>query len=193
MNLRNKIGELSNRRYKLPKTVIHTVVIAYALFGTFSVYETLKTQICESYENITRAKIITIRPTNTETRDRDRGAENSNQAPRPHTCYDYAEIYAEEYQVNAELLHKIIETFPEDYKTAIAIAKAESGLEMTARNYNSNGSMDCGLFQINSVHKPTWEQCNEIDAHLELAREIYDDRKWSAWCVYTNGKYLEYL
>lgn len=35
----------------------------------------------------------------------------------------------------------------------LAIIKAESNFNVDAMNYNNNGSYDCGLMQINSIHK----------------------------------------
>ena len=46
---------------------------------------------------------------------------------------------------------KIIKAFPND-PDMLKIAIAESHLKPDAVNVNSNGTKDCGIFQINSVH-----------------------------------------
>jgi hypothetical protein len=52
-------------------------------------------------------------------------------------------------------------------------------------NYNSNGSFDVGVFQINQVN---WKSCNGgrapcgVDANLACAKKIYSSRKsFAAW------------
>jgi hypothetical protein len=89
----------------------------------------------------------------------------------------------------------IYDTFPESPAIALAIAKAESGLNHHAVNHgNRNGSKDCGIYQINSVHRPTVEQCTNPAANIALARKIYDSRgDWSAWSAYNNGAYLRHI
>ena len=69
---------------------------------------------------------------------------------------------------------------------ALECAKAESGLRAGAINYNRNGSIDRGIFQVNSIH------CGKIDGNcadalfdveknIEMAKSIFDDRGWQAW------------
>ncbi|MGH3986689.1 MAG: hypothetical protein ACRDTZ_05150 [Pseudonocardiaceae bacterium] len=86
--------------------------------------------------------------------------------------------------------------FPaQDQATMVAIAKAESGFRVGAVNTaNRNGSVDRGLFQINSVHR--------YDANLLLrdaryntkcAKEIYDRQGLRAWSTYNAGKHQAHM
>ena len=52
------------------------------------------------------------------------------------------------------LIRRIAEGFDVDPDLAVRVAKCESGLNTTARNYNEPGSVDRGLFQINSKYHP---------------------------------------
>lgn len=89
----------------------------------------------------------------------------------------------------------IRETFGDEAETAIAIAKAESGLNPKAVNEkNSNGSSDYGLFQINSIHNPTEEQKFNAEENIKMSKRIYDARgNWTAWSAYNNGSFKKYL
>lgn len=82
--------------------------------------------------------------------------------------------------------------FPEDPKTALAIAKAESGMRADAKNINRNGSNDVGIFQINSIHGHSIEERLDPIENIRMAREIYERRGWEAWSAYNNQKYLQY-
>lgn len=80
----------------------------------------------------------------------------------------------------------IINAFPEDPHTAVAIAKCESGLNPNAYNpTNTNGTTDGGLFQINSAHdsrlnKLGLDKFNPVDA-TKYARILYDEQGWHPW------------
>jgi hypothetical protein len=90
--------------------------------------------------------------------------------------------------------------FPENYQIAIAIAKAESGLNPSAVGaINSNGTQDFGLFQINSIHNPSIEQKTTVIENVKMARVIYDSRLryssdgFEAWSTYNSGRYLHFI
>lgn len=82
--------------------------------------------------------------------------------------------------------------FPQSvHVTMVAIALAESGGRVEVINpFNSNGTKDYGLFQINSVHGYT-ERDLTTDAafNTRCAKAIYDRQGLRAWSVYNNGKY----
>ena len=87
--------------------------------------------------------------------------------------------------------------FGKDGKTAVAIAKAESGLRCDAQNVNKGtNSLDIGAMQINSVHlRKGWKVADLLDCHknVDLAYEIYKGSGWGAWSTYKNGSYKKFL
>lgn len=105
-------------------------------------------------------------------------------------------IQEEEVSSSPELSleDKIRKLFPEDPETMLAIAKAESGLDTTKVNRaNTNGTIDTGIFQINSVWGYSEEYLKDEANNLEVARVVYDTQGITAWAVYNNKKYLKYL
>lgn len=84
--------------------------------------------------------------------------------------------------------------------TATAIALAESGgNETIIPAPNSDGSIDVGLWQINSIHRrdhplwtPPWLQNpkNNAQAMAEISR---NGTYWTPWEAYKNGKYKAFI
>ena len=87
----------------------------------------------------------------------------------------------------------IAEAFPENPEIMIAIAKAESGMNPRAVNYNRNGSIDTGLFQVNSVHMYDGLSLFDPEKNIKAAREIYDKQGIQAWTSFNNGSYKKFL
>lgn len=81
--------------------------------------------------------------------------------------------------------------------TAIAIAKAESGLRCDAQGINKGtNSLDAGLFQINSVHlRKGWKVTDLMNCkkNTDHAYEIFQSSGWGAWSTYKNGAYKAQL
>jgi Lysozyme like domain len=79
-------------------------------------------------------------------------------------------------------------------RTAVAVAMAESGCVPKALNYNTNGSWDAGLWQINSVHgySQTWlfVPSNNAAAAWWISSH---GTNWGPWTVYRNGAFNAYL
>ena len=87
----------------------------------------------------------------------------------------------------------IAEAFPENPEIMIAIAKAESGMNPQAVNHNRNGSIDTGLFQVNSVHGYDGLLLFDPEKNIEAAREIYEKQGITAWASFNNGSYQKFL
>lgn len=88
--------------------------------------------------------------------------------------------------------------FPDgELATAVAVALAESGGNPAAVNTaNRNGSVDHGLFQINTVHGSLLSQGNKYDA-LDNAKMAYtvwtrSGRSWKPWATFNSGRYLAF-
>lgn len=75
---------------------------------------------------------------------------------------------------------------------AAAVALAESGGETTASNRNKNGTIDRGLWQINSVHGAlsTFSPTGSARAAVKISS---GGRNWTPWVAYNTGAYRQYL
>lgn len=74
---------------------------------------------------------------------------------------------------------------------AAAIAMAESGGNSNALNHNTNGSIDRGLWQINSSHGQ--QSTTDPLANARAAVAISGDgSNWHPWSTYTNGAYKRF-
>jgi cell wall-associated NlpC family hydrolase len=80
-----------------------------------------------------------------------------------------------------------------DQATMVAIAKAESGFRTDATFNDANGTVDRGLFQINSVHGYDPNQLFDPTFNTQCAKKIYDGQGLRAWSTYTSGKYQQYM
>lgn len=75
--------------------------------------------------------------------------------------------------------------------TAAAVALAESGGNPNAENKNTNGSIDRGLWQINSVHGGL--STTNIEGNVKAAIKINKEQGWSPWTTYKTGAYKGFL
>lgn len=80
---------------------------------------------------------------------------------------------------------------------AVAIALAESGGRVDVTHTNSDGSVDQGLWQINSKAHPQYNKSQLLSSPAYNARAMYDissgGRNWYPWATYTNGAYQKFL
>lgn len=80
---------------------------------------------------------------------------------------------------------------------ALAVAKAESGLNTNAIHKNYNGTTDFGIFQVNSIHSQkvngNLNSLFDPETNIRIAKQIRDGSGWGAWVAYRNKKYLLYL
>jgi hypothetical protein len=84
-------------------------------------------------------------------------------------------------------------------RVALAIQRAEN-LEGKCEtyHYNSDGTLDWGYFQINTVHlkRPGLNLRDLLDcrANIDFAYQLYSERQsFSAWTAYNSGAYRKYL
>jgi len=95
-------------------------------------------------------------------------------------CSDYADMVAQ---------------YDWDYKTAMAVLKAESGCDSSIVNWGDNHKVcmgSAGLFQIGCVNASIEEMKNP-KANIQKAYDLYSERGWQPWGAYTDGRYLQYL
>lgn len=79
-----------------------------------------------------------------------------------------------------------------DGRLPVAVAQAESSLDPNAFNQNRNGSVDRGLWQINSIHGAlsTFDPLGNARAAYSISSGGSD---WSPWVAYTTGAHRQYL
>jgi hypothetical protein len=85
-----------------------------------------------------------------------------------------------------------------DLVIAIAVAKAESGWRPSVVSpRNADGTKDCGLWQINSIHKDLLRKssCSDPKANARMARQVWKNAhgSWSPWYTYENSKHLPFI
>jgi len=90
------------------------------------------------------------------------------------------------------VVNLIREAFPEDADRALAIAKCESGFNPSVvSKKNKNGTVDGGLWQINSVHDKRLEELglDKLDPEdaTQFARMLYEERGFQDWVCHTKG------
>ena len=85
-----------------------------------------------------------------------------------------------------------------DCRIALAVSKAENGTRQPDRfNVNTNGTIDIGIFQINSVHFKR-EGCSLaeiVDAYknVDCAYQIWQEQGWNPWVAFNNGNFADNL
>jgi hypothetical protein len=81
-----------------------------------------------------------------------------------------------------------------DIATAVAIALAESGgVSDITSPPNKNGTVDRGLWQVNSVHGYDPSELLTPTGNGRAAHAVYLKEGWRAWSKYKNGKYRVFL
>lgn len=102
------------------------------------------------------------------------------------------------YPVGCQYYLPIIEKYNWDVHTAMAIVQAESSCnphEASVPNYD--GSVDRGLFQVNSIHADMvggdLTSLYNPEVNVQIAYRIYSGNGWHAWSTYNSGKYARYL
>ncbi len=84
-------------------------------------------------------------------------------------------------------------------KTALAIQRVENPAgKCEIYHYNTDGSLDWGYFQINTVHlkRPGVNLRDLLDckANIDFAYRLYtEDHGFTAWSTYRNGAYRRAL
>lgn len=75
---------------------------------------------------------------------------------------------------------------------AAAIALAESSGNPQSTDHDSNGTVDRGLWQINSIHGSlsTYDELANARAAVQISNNGAD---WTPWVTYQTGAYARYL
>jgi hypothetical protein len=83
-------------------------------------------------------------------------------------------------------------------RIALAVQRAENPRgECEIYHYNSDGTLDWGYFQINTVHlkRPGLNLRDLLDckANIDFAYQLYTERGFEPWSTYKNSAYQQYL
>lgn len=102
-------------------------------------------------------------------------------------------------EVETDIEQYICDTFGHfNCQVALAVMKAESGGNPEAWNANDNGTLDVGLWQINSIN---WDTCGMSMSDLldpynntDCAKIIYDrSGSFDPWVAYWSGGFRRHL
>ena len=89
--------------------------------------------------------------------------------------------------------------FGSDCRVALAIQRAENPQgKCEIYHYNSDGTLDWGYFQINTVHlqRPGLNLRDLLDcrANIDFAYQLYQEKGgFTPWSTYKSGKYRQFL
>lgn len=86
--------------------------------------------------------------------------------------------------------------FGSDCRMALAVSHAENGTRQCDRiSVNKNGSVDFGVFQINTVHIKRIPVRDMVDCqkNIRMAYVLFKEQGWNPWVAYQNKAYLKYL
>ena len=89
--------------------------------------------------------------------------------------------------------------FGTDCRVALAIQRAENpNGKCEIYHYNTDGTLDWGYFQINTVHleRPGLNLRDLLDckANIDFAYQLYREKGgFSAWSTYKNGQYRQFM
>jgi len=83
-------------------------------------------------------------------------------------------------------------------RIALAVQRAENPRgDCEIFHYNSDGTLDWGYFQINTVHlkRPGLNLRDLLDckANIDFAYQLYCERGFQPWSTYNNGAYQKFL
>jgi len=83
-------------------------------------------------------------------------------------------------------------------RVALAIQRAENPRgACEIYHYNTDGTLDWGYFQINTVHlqRPGLNLRDLLDckANIDFAYVLYQERGFEPWSTYNNGAYLKFM
>ena len=83
-------------------------------------------------------------------------------------------------------------------RTALAVQRAENPRgACEVYHYNSDGTLDWGYFQINTVHLKragvNLRDLLDCRANIDFAYKLYTERGFEPWTTFSSGAYRQYL
>lgn len=84
--------------------------------------------------------------------------------------------------------------FGEEWKTAYAVARAESGLRCNAVGDTGLNPSSYGVFQIRAFStRPPIKELLDCEKNIAYAASMQSTQGWSPWSAYTHGSYLAFI
>lgn len=110
----------------------------------------------------------------------------SQQQPlKPTIPQPIAELPIKYTPQGCEQYRSLVSKYPWNVDVALAVMNAESSCEYNQSYLNTNGSIDRGLMQINSVHADmvngNLDSLFDPATNIAIAYRIYSGAGWSAW------------
>lgn len=112
----------------------------------------------------------------------------------------YLNPEGEKIEFETDIEKYICEKFGEDCLTAIAVARAESGMRKDALNSNDGSprNVDVGIFQINLKYHEKREGCSLAELtdqykNVDCAYTIYKEQGFEPWVAFQRGMHLAFL
>ena len=83
-------------------------------------------------------------------------------------------------------------------RIALAVQRAENPRgDCETYHYNSDGTLDWGYFQINTVHLKrvgvNLRDLLDCKANIDFAYQLYTEKGFEPWTTYRTGAYLEFV
>lgn len=97
-----------------------------------------------------------------------------------------AVVLPEKLTLRIEIRKYICEVFGKDCEKALSIAYCESRYNPEAVGVNKNGTVDRGVFQLNTVHHHITSSCAfDARCNIEAAYQLFKKQGWKPWvCSY---------
>jgi soluble lytic murein transglycosylase-like protein len=116
-------------------------------------------------------------------------------APSPLTKDGFEQVAPRDELPRESTNQLISRYFGKDADVAIAIAKAESGLNPNAIGDTDTKYHSVGLFQIRLLPERgiSKEEMLNPEHNVQYAKMLFDKHGWSPWSVFKNGSYKKYL
>ena len=171
------------------KNTLFTIIWTAGVIGWMYFYQEFKIIRCEASATWTHVQSIQEQRKENKNEDDAPAVESKDEAAREVSLEGEAD---NKPSVSPPSIEELIKKyFKDDYKTARAVAFAESRLNPNALGKNTNGTTDCGVFQINSIHG--LKDCQDPVKNIEYAKQLFDRSGWYPWVAWKTGKYLAYL
>ena len=119
-----------------------------------------------------------------------------NEVPKYNPCgLDVVVCKGEETKIEKvdELKETIRFIFGDNWRLAYAVMMAESGGNPQAVNHNNNGSVDYGIWQINTIHGLDVDCMIDVECSTKFAYKLSKGgRDFAPWVAYNNKSYKKF-